>query len=135
MEDKKVQLNEKEPRADFVIKDASLSGNTLTVLADFGYPPVVDRVVLDISNRSNYIGYGYTTKGMQVKVAQAFCNEFHRRVATGIIVIPGSKFIQTDGIYGSATQAQVKVIQKKSNITQDGIVGPATWRELYNWFK
>ncbi len=35
-----------------------------------------------------------------------------------------------DGIFGPRTRAAVLAFQKSKNITQDGIVGPETWRAL-----
>jgi hypothetical protein len=38
--------------------------------------------------------------------------------------------VTIDGEFGPATEAAVKAAQKTADITQDGIVGPATWRAL-----
>ncbi len=38
--------------------------------------------------------------------------------------------VATDGSFGPQTAAAVKAFQKKSGITQDGIVGPVTWGKI-----
>lgn len=38
--------------------------------------------------------------------------------------------ISVDGIFGSETEDAVKEFQKKNNLTADGIVGPNTWSKL-----
>jgi peptidoglycan hydrolase-like protein with peptidoglycan-binding domain len=35
--------------------------------------------------------------------------------------------------FGPKTQTAVKEVQKKSKISQDGVVGPKTWRALCNF--
>lgn len=37
-----------------------------------------------------------------------------------------------DGIFGEKTFNAVKVFQQKSNMTVDGVVGPGTWRRLFD---
>ena len=37
-----------------------------------------------------------------------------------------------DGAYGGATDAAVRAFQKKTGLTVDGIVGPDTWRKLFD---
>ncbi|WP_242965897.1 peptidoglycan-binding protein [Pygmaiobacter massiliensis] len=39
--------------------------------------------------------------------------------------------IAYDGVFGVATQNAVIAYQKLANLTQDGIVGPATWQSIY----
>ena len=36
-----------------------------------------------------------------------------------------------DGEFGTATQTAVKAFQKLFGLTQDGVIGPATWAKLY----
>ena len=42
--------------------------------------------------------------------------------------VPG---VTSDGIFGNGTQQAVIAFQKAMNLTPDGIVGPSTWRALY----
>ena len=42
------------------------------------------------------------------------------------------KGIGIDGIFGSGTDRAVRQFQRNESLTQDGIVGPATWNELIN---
>lgn len=38
--------------------------------------------------------------------------------------------LDVDGIFGSVTEAAVKVFQQKNGLTADGIIGPKTWKAL-----
>ena len=38
--------------------------------------------------------------------------------------------IKDDGIFGPTTTAAVKAVQKMFGLTQDGVVGPSTWKKL-----
>lgn len=39
--------------------------------------------------------------------------------------------ISVDGVFGSGTEKAVKAFQKSAGLTQDGVVGQATWNALY----
>lgn len=40
-----------------------------------------------------------------------------------------------DGAYGPTTVSAVKAFQRQFGLTQDGVVGPATWRKMYDVYK
>ena len=44
---------------------------------------------------------------------------------------PSVPRINIDGEYGPATTAAVRAFQKLFGLTQDGVIGPATWQRLY----
>ena len=55
--------------------------------------------------------------------------QFYLRIASSnYSSIPS---VTVDGIFGSATTAAVKAFQKEFGLTQDGIVGKATWQKMY----
>ena len=64
------------------------------------------------------------SSGPNVVVIQASLN----RIAQNYPAIP--KIADVDGIFGSRTEASVKVFQEIFDLTPDGIVGPATWYAL-----
>jgi peptidoglycan hydrolase-like protein with peptidoglycan-binding domain len=47
---------------------------------------------------------------------------------------PAVPEISQDGIFGSGTENAVKAFQKQFGLTQDGIVGAATWAKLYDLY-
>lgn len=72
------------------------------------------------TNRENIVGYGYVTRGNQVKAAQVFLNYIN----------PQSQ-LNVDGIFGSGTYNKVKSFQNSlDSLTADGIVGPSTWAKF-----
>ena len=48
--------------------------------------------------------------------------------------IPGIPPIQVDGIFGPATRDAVLAAQRRFGLTEDGIVGPKTWDEIYSQY-
>ena len=62
--------------------------------------------------------------GPNVVVLQTSIN----RISHNYPAIP--KIPEIDGIFGSRTEASVKVLQQIFGLTPDGIVGPATWYEI-----
>lgn len=60
------------------------------------------------------------TKGQNVKDLQNILNKYY----------PAYSKLKADGIFGAGTEATVKEFQRRSGLTADGIVGPATWKKL-----
>ena len=48
--------------------------------------------------------------------------------------IPSIPPIQVDGIFGPATKDAVLAAQRRFSLTEDGIVGPKTWDEIYSQY-
>ena len=63
--------------------------------------------------------YGNNVRFIQVRL---------NRISANYPSIP--KIQPVDGIYGPETEAAVKEFQRIFNLTQDGIVGPATWYKI-----
>jgi len=57
--------------------------------------------------------------GMPVRAAQALAN----------IKLAGAD-IPVDGVYGTATETQIRRVQRAAGVAADGICGPATWTVL-----
>ena len=66
---------------------------------------------------TNYSQVSYGSKGSDVKTLQELLNQ-------------NGYSLDTDGVFGSKTQAAVKDYQKKSGLSVDGIVGKNTWGAL-----
>ena len=49
--------------------------------------------------------------------------------------IPSIPPIQVDGIFGPATKDAVLAAQRRFQLTEDGIVGPKTWDEIYSQYE
>lgn len=64
------------------------------------------------------------SSGANVVVLQVSLN----RIAQNYPAIP--KIATVDGIFGSRTEASVRAFQQIFGLTDDGIVGPATWYEI-----
>lgn len=73
--------------------------------------PVIDKVVPHAAVRKGSVGSEVT---------------FLQNLLTKL----GYEIGPIDGVFGSKTQEAVKKFQKKSNLKQDGIVGPQTWAAL-----
>ncbi|MEG1411059.1 MAG: peptidoglycan-binding domain-containing protein [Bacilli bacterium] len=80
----------------------------------------------NITNRSSYVGYNFTTKGNPVKAAQILLNVFKHKTGNGTS-------LQVDSLFGPSTHSMVQVFQKYSNLSVDATVGPNTWRKLCSY--
>ena len=76
--------------------------------------------------QQSYPGYPLRrgTTGPSVVTAQVMLN----RVSQSYPAIP--KIPSVDGIFGARTEAAVRKFQEVFDLTQDGIIGPATWNTL-----
>lgn len=71
----------------------------------------------NVSATLNYPTIKYGSRGDNVKDAQTKLNKLGCNISV-------------DGIFGSKTQSATKSIQKKNKLSQDGIIGPKTWKVL-----
>lgn len=102
----------------------SLSGNTLSIKDSI----TATTMSINITNRSNYVGYGYTNNKTAVKMLQIMLNEYNE-------FFGNTGFLTVDGLFGPATYNAIKGFQKKVGLSVDGIAGTNTWRSLYNKIK
>jgi peptidoglycan hydrolase-like protein with peptidoglycan-binding domain len=63
------------------------------------------------------------SRGENVRVIQNYINTLHS-------AFPSIPAVSADGVFGPATRAAVSAAQRQFGLTQDGIVGPATWNEI-----
>jgi hypothetical protein len=61
-----------------------------------------------------------------------FTNRFETMTAQTILRRTGFYTGALDGKYGAASRRAVLAFQKARRLDQDGVTGPATWRELFN---
>lgn len=91
--------------------------------------PVVNYTI-DITSKSNYVGYGYTNKERVVKFLQGCLNK------AGFKDNAGRKLV-VDGIFGSSTFEAIKNFQSYKGTVEvsvvDGIFGEASWSALLSW--
>ena len=79
------------------------------------------RVTLPDPNYLTYAVIQLNSSGKDVKFAQKQLKVYMPSEAYYVIV---------DGAFGSITETAVKAFQKKSGLTQDGVVGGGTWPRL-----
>ena len=134
-DDKKDQSTDNKNRADHVGIVEKVVGTTITII-EGNKGEAVARRTLQVNGRyiRGYIVPNYEAnmtavaldilrrgdKGEQVKTLQRLLN------ALGCSV--GSSGV--DGSFGPATEKAVIAFQKKEGLSQDAIVGPATWNAL-----
>ncbi len=67
------------------------------------------------------------SRGLRVQQAQFYLLYLHYSYSS----IPR---ISADGIFGSATAAAVRAFQAIAGLTRDGVIGLATWTQLYSYY-
>lgn len=84
---------------------------------------VVNAPIADVEE--SYPGYSISIgdTGRNVERIQTMLN----RISNDYPIIPK---VAADGIFGPATQNAVRIFQRTFNLTQDGIVGRATWYKM-----
>lgn len=104
-----------------VTYNIGLTGNTLSVKGSDG-----TNFSFNITNRSNYVGYNYTTSGNPVKAAQILLNVYKARTGYG-------NSIAVDSLFGPATHSMVILFQEKNSLSVYATIGPNTWRKLCSY--
>lgn len=72
-----------------------------------------------ITVNKEYVGPGYYTSGEPVRTVQAALKERGYNVGT------------VDGKYGAQTKSAIQQFQRSKKLSADGIVGPQTWKVLF----
>ncbi|MCQ8774413.1 peptidoglycan-binding domain-containing protein [Streptomyces telluris] len=80
----------------------------------------MQRYVCDYTDNEPTLSVG--SQGLAVKQAQCQLNSVLDRLVT------------VDGQFGAATKSATKAFQQCAGLTDDGIIGANTWRELDYWW-
>lgn len=106
---------------DIVTFYVQLGGNILSVSGSDG-----TNFSFDITARSSYVGYNFTTSGDSVKAAQILLDIYHARTGEGTSVA-------VDSLFGPSSHSALQTFQVKNNLSTDCVVGPNTWRKLCSY--
>lgn len=95
-----------------------------TVIAGFGHPAWVVSPPKQIGNAWPYKPSTLLRKGWENSAGV-------KRVQDRLNTLGFKPVLAEDGDYGTKTETAVKWFQKREKIEADGIVGPVTWRHLF----
>lgn len=101
-------------------------------------PAVVARIAAKIKGNVSTVPAGYPatikkgSTGDAVKHVQQFFHDVFPAYRDSVSVKHG-QVISVDGDFGDQTEAWVREFQKRTDITQDGVVGPVTYGQLRHY--
>jgi len=116
-------------QAEFgLTQDGVVGSGTWRTLYDV-YKGIGGNVQIPPFGNQEYPGYALRrgSSGNAVKLIQNYLNA----IGEVFTVIPK---VTVDGMFGSATEAQVRAFQSIFGLTTDGIVGPSTWHSIIDQF-
>lgn len=111
--------------------DGVVGSGTWRALYDV-YQGIVGNVNMPPSDNQDYPGTALRigSSGNNVKLIQSYLNAISESLGlTGVIPV-----VTADGIFGPATDRQVRAFQSIFGLTSDGIVGPSTWHSIIDQF-
>lgn len=115
-------------------------GTGVRIIGLYTYPNGVSWVhigsghsrALWLETRPGYRQYPTTFLPVLRRQFFRFTNRFETLTAQTILRRTGFYTGALDGKYGAASRRAVLAFQKARQLDQDGVTGPATWRELFN---
>ena len=109
-------------------QDGAVGPATWRKLYDIYYG-ITDNVQVPPFGNQEYPGYALRngSSGNEVKLIQSYLNA----ISEVFTAIPK---VTADGIFGSATERQVRAFQSIFGLTTDGVVGPSTWHSIMEQF-
>ena len=112
-------------------KDGVVGPATWRILYD-AYKGIVGNVQVPPFGNQEYPGTALRigSSGNAVKQIQSYLNAISEGLGLQNVI----PIITADGIFGSATERQVKAFQSIFKLTTDGIVGPSTWHSIIDQF-
>jgi len=111
--------------------DGVVGPSTWRALYD-AYQSIVGNVQVPPSGNQDYPGWALRvgSSGDAVKLIQNYLNA----ISEGLNLQAVIPIVTADGIFGRATEEQVRAFQRVFGLTADGIIGPSTWHSIIDQF-